>query len=78
MQAGAKDTNFTTGAKNETFEAFEVFQVQEEAQAQEGEQLPLDQLERMRFGPLSLHPGKQEESAQEKEIWAVRSGRMDR
>jgi hypothetical protein len=75
---GAEDTGFTAGAKAETFEAFEVFQVQEEAQAQEGAQLSLDQLGRMRSGPLNLCPGKQEESAQEKEIWAVRSGRMDR
>jgi hypothetical protein len=76
MQAGAKDISFIAGAKAETFEAFEVFQVQEEAQAQESTQLSLDQLGRMRSGPLNLHPGKQEESAQEKEIWAVRSGHM--
>jgi hypothetical protein len=46
---GAEDTGFTAGAKAETFEAFEVFQVQEETQAQEGAQLSLDQLERMRI-----------------------------
>jgi hypothetical protein len=75
---GAEDTGFTAGAKDETFEVFEVFQVQEEAQAQEGEKMSLDQLERMRSRPLNLYLGKQEESEQEKEIWAVRSRCMDR
>jgi hypothetical protein len=74
---GAKDTGFTAGAKAETFEAFEVFQVQEEAQAQEGAQLSLDQLGR-KIWTIESTSRKQEESAQEKEIWAVRSGHMDR
>jgi hypothetical protein len=65
IQAGAEDTGFTAGAKAETFEAFEVFQVQEEAQAQEGAQLPLDQLERTRSGPLNLCLGKQESAEEE-------------
>jgi hypothetical protein len=37
---------------------FEVFQVQEEVQAQEGAQLMLDQLGRMKFEPLNLLLGK--------------------
>jgi hypothetical protein len=65
---GAEDIGFTAGAKAETFEAFEVFQVQEEVQAQEGAQLSLDQLERTRSGPLNLCLGKQEKSAQGRRI----------
>jgi hypothetical protein len=40
--------------------------------------MPLDQLERIIFGPFNLRSGKQEDSVQEKEIWTIKSGCMDR
>jgi hypothetical protein len=57
-QARPKFTGFTEETKAEVFWSKKIFQVQEEEWKLRRElQLPLDQLERKRSGPLSLHPG---------------------